>query len=167
MKKEILSEQFIIHSDISMPKNFEINNNELASKILECYLTGEKFLFSKDWDKLNTYIREHIRIKYNIQLINNISWGNIYLPNEITEPYLMVDPVDLRNSPDYVLLYGIKAQDCMVKIFYNDNRRAGRTYDIKLTENKFILFPSTNRYYILNKQTETLNFIQGISYAYV
>ena len=116
---------------------------------------------------LNTYIREHIGVEYDIRLINKETWGNVYKPNEITIPLLNIDPVDLRNSPDYTLLYGVGVKDCMVKIHYDDNRRKGRSWDIPLENNKFIMFPSTNMYYITNNQKDSLNFVQTIIYDYV
>jgi hypothetical protein len=36
--------------------------------------------------------------------------GNIYKPGETTIPLLNIDPVDLRNSPDFTLLYGVKVK---------------------------------------------------------
>jgi hypothetical protein len=55
----------------------------------------------------------------------------------------------------------------MVKIYYDDNRRKGRNWDIELTDNMFIMFPSTNTYFISNDKKESLNFIQTITYEYI
>jgi hypothetical protein len=52
-------------------------------------------------------------------------------------------------------------------VYYDNNRRKGRSYDMKLKNNHFILFPSNNMYVIKNKQEDTLNFIQTITYEYV
>ena len=98
---------------------------------------------------------------------NKETWGNIYKPSETTIPLLNIDPVDLRNSPDYTLLYGVKVKDCMVRIHFEDNRRKGRSWDIPLTNNKFIMFPSTNMYYLTNNQKDSLNFVQTITYEYI
>ena len=100
-------------------------------------------------------------------LINKETWGNIYKPQETTIPLLNIDPVDLRNSPDYTLLYGVKVKDCMVRIHYEDNRRKGRSWDIPLKNNQFIMFPSTNMYYLTNNQKDSLNFVQTITYEYI
>ena len=80
---------------------------------------------------------------------------------------LNINPVDLRNTPDYILLYGVKVEKCMVKIHYDDNRRKGRSWDIELKNNMFIMFPSTNMYYIINNQKDSLNFIQTITYEFI
>jgi hypothetical protein len=167
MEKKVLSEIALYHGDVAMPKYWEIDPIELAHHTLHSQLQNKEFLYSKTWDKLNTYIREHIRLEYNIQLINKKTWGNIYSPRETTLPLLNVDPVDLRNSPDYTLLYGVKVEDCNVRIHYDDNRRAGRSWDIALTNNKFIMFPSTNMYSIGNDQKDSLNFILTITYEFI
>jgi len=105
MEKKVLAEIALYHGDVSMPKDWQIDPIELAHYILQYQIDNKKFSFSRTWDKLNTYICEHIRLEYNINLINKKTWGNIYSPNETTIPLLNIDPVDLRNSPDYTLLY--------------------------------------------------------------
>ena len=116
---------------------------------------------------LNTYMRDHINLEYGFNLINKKTWGNIYKPTETSIPLLHIDPVDLRNSPDFTLLYGVKVDKCWVRIHYEDNRRKGRSWDIELKNNKFIMFPSTNMYYITNNQKDSLNFIQTVTYEYI
>jgi len=167
VEKKVLSEIALYYGDVAMPKDWEIDPIELAHHILQYQIHNKKFSFSKTWDKLNTYIREHIKLEYDINLVNKKTWGNIYSPHETTIPLLNIDPVDLRNSPDYTLLYGVNVKDCSVRIHYDDNRRAGRSWDIELKNNMFIMFPSTNMYYITNKQKDSLNFIQTITYEFI
>ena len=150
-----------------MPKNWEIDRTELAHHILHSSLTNEKLQFSKTYDKLNTYVKDFIGLNYGIKLVNKSTWGNIYKPNETTIPLLNIDPVDLRNSPDFTMLYGVKVEDCFVRIYYDDNRRKGKSWDIKLLNNRFIMFPSTNMYYLTNNQKDSLNFVQTITYEYI
>ena len=167
MDKKVLSEIALYYGDVSMPKDWEIDPIELAHQILQYQIHNKKFSFSKTWDKLNTYIREHIQLEYNFQIINKKTWGNIYSPHETTLPLLNIYPVDLRNSPDYTLLYGVNVKDCSVRIHYDDNRRAGRSWDMPLINNNFIMFPSTQMYYITNHQKDSLNFIQTITYEFI
>ena len=167
MKKKVLSEIALYYGDVAMPKDWQIDPSELSHHILQYQIDNKKFLFSKTWDKLNTYIREHIQLEYNFQLLNKKTWGNIYLPHETTVPLLNIDPLDLKNSPDYTLLYGVNVKDCSVRIHYDDNRRAGRSWDVPLTNNKFIMFPSTQMYYITNHQKDSLNFILTITYEFI
>ena len=53
----------------------------------------------------------NLNINAILALINKETWGNIYKPSETTIPLLNIDPVDLRNSPDYTLLYGVKVKE--------------------------------------------------------
>jgi len=167
MQKKVLSEIALYYGDVAMPKDWDIDRNKLQQDILKSQITNSPFPFSRKWDMLNTYMREHVTLEYGIILINKETWGNSYKPQETTPPLLNVDPVDLRNSPDFTLLYGVKVKDCMVRIYYEDNRRKGRSWDIPLFNNRFIMFPSTCMYYLTNNQKDSLNFVQTITYDYV
>jgi hypothetical protein len=167
MQKKVLSEIDLHYGSIDMPKGFEIDRDKLQSDILKSQINNKDFPYSREWDKLNTYLREHINVEYGFQLVNKETWGNVYKPKEISIPLLNIDPVDLRNSPDYTLLYGVNVKDCNVRIHYDDNRRAGRSWDIKLKNNQFIMFPSTNMYYITNNQKDSLNFILTITNEFI
>tara|TARA_A100001201_G_C3921887_1_gene150836 strand:- start:163 stop:501 length:339 start_codon:yes stop_codon:yes gene_type:complete len=112
-------------------------------------------------------MRDHFNVEHERNLVNKTTWGNIYKPNEVSIPLLNIDPVDLRNSPDYTLLYGVKVKNCSIRVYFDDNRRKGRSWDIELKDNMFIMFPSTCMYYITNRQRDSLNFIQTITYEYI
>ena len=167
MQRQVLTEQSLFYGDIDMPKGFEIDQEKLTNDILQSTFNSKEFPFSRTWDMLNTYMRDFIGLDYGINLVNKSTWGNIYKPNETTIPLLNIDPVDLRNSPDFTMLYGVKVKDCNVRIRFEDNRRKGRSWDIELKNNMFIMFPSTNMYYITNNQKDSLNFVQTITYEYI
>tara|TARA_R100001480_G_scaffold93193_1_gene99077 strand:- start:705 stop:1208 length:504 start_codon:yes stop_codon:yes gene_type:complete len=167
MQKKVLSEIALYYGDVAMPKNWDIDRDKLQDEIVKSNVTDSPILFSKPLDILSTYIREHICLKYNFTLITKDSWGDMYKPQKTTTPLLNIDPIDLRNSADYTLLYGVNVKNCMVRIHYEDNRRKGRSWDIPLINNKFIMFPSTNMYYITNNQKDSLNFVQTITYEYI
>ena len=167
MQRQVLTEQSLFYGDIDMPKGFEINQEKLTNDILQSTFNSKEFPFSRTWDMLNTYMKDYIGVEYNINLVNKSTWGNIYKPSETTVPLLNIEPVDLRNSPDFTMLYGVKVKDCNVKIYFDDNRRKGKSWDIELKNNMFILFPSTNMYYLTNNQKDSLNFVQTITYEYI
>ena len=125
MQKKVLTEQALYYGDVKMPKDWDIDRDKLSDDILQSVIQNKDFLFSRTWDMLNTYISEHINLEYSINLINKETWGDIYKPAETTIPLLNIDPVNLRNSPDFTLLYGVRVKDCMVRIHYEDNRRQG------------------------------------------
>ena len=164
MHKEVLSEQAIYFSDVTMPKGFEIDRDKLASDILQSVTKKLEMSFSKDYDMLNTYVKDHIEVEYSIKLINKEKFGTVYKPNQMSAPLLNVNPVDLKNSADYTMLYGVKTENCIVKIYYDDNRRKNRSYNFELKNNMFLLFPATNMYVISNEQKDSLNFVQTITY---
>jgi len=167
MEKKVLSEQSLYYGDVAMPKGWDIDRDKLSQDILSYSFTNKEFPFSKTWDMLNTYIKDHVGVEHNINLVNKNSWGNMYKPGQLSKPILDVDPVDLRNSPDFTMLYGVNVNNCWIKIYYEDNRRKGRSWDMELVNNKFIIFPSTNMYVISNEQKNNLNFIQTITYEYI
>ena len=167
MQKQVLSEQALYYGDVAMPKNCDIDRDKLQEDILKSNVTDSPFPFSRPFDILSTYIREHIYLKYEFTLIQKKTWGNMYKPQETTIPLLNVDPVNLRNSADFTLLYGVKVRDCNVRVHYEDNRRKGRSWDIPLINNEFIMFPSTCMYYLTNNQKDSLNFVQTITYEYI
>ena len=167
MQKKVLSEIGLYYGDVAMPKGFEIDREQLQSDILSSNINNKDLPFSKNWDMLNTYLREHIKMEYNFTLVNKKTWGNVYKPQEISVPLLNIDPVDLRNAPDYTLLYGVNVKDCSVRIHYDANRRAGRSWDIPLKNNQFIMFPSTQMYYVTNNQKDSLNFILTITHEFI
>ena len=167
MQKKVLTEQALYYGDVAMPKDWDIDRDKLSGDILQSVIQNKEFPFSRTWDMQNTYISDYFRVEYEINLINKKTWGNIYKPQEVTIPLINIDPVDLRNSPDFTLLYGVKVKDCFVRIQYEDNRRKGRSWDIPLLNNKFIMFPSTCMYYLTNNQKNSLNFVQTITYEYI
>ena len=140
MQKKVLSEQALYFGDVAMPKGWDIDRDKLQSDILQLQINNKEFPFSRTVDMLNTYMREHINLNYGFTLISKKIWGDIYKPQETTIPLLNIDPVDLRNSADFTFLYGVQVKDCSVRIHYEDNRRKGRSWDIPLTNNKFIIF---------------------------
>tara|TARA_R100000664_G_C2664408_1_gene79173 strand:- start:10 stop:513 length:504 start_codon:yes stop_codon:yes gene_type:complete len=164
MKKKVLSEVDLFYGDVSMPKGFEINKDVLVIDTFVSKHLNRPFDFSIIWDMLNRYVIDHIGAIYNISLSNKDHWGDMYTPLQNSEPLLQIDKLDLKDSPDYVLLYGVNVTNCSVRIYYEDNRRKGRSWDMPLENNKFIMFPSTCEYFIFNKHTDFLNTIHTITY---
>ncbi len=88
MQKKVLTEQALYFGDVDMPKDWDIDRDKLQENILKSQIQNKDFPFSRTWDMLNTYMRDHVGLKYNINLINKETWGNIYKPAETTIPLL-------------------------------------------------------------------------------
>ena len=167
INKNILSQIDLYSGTILMPKGFEIDKDTLQTDIIKHQIQDCEFPFSREFDKLNTYLREHIALEYGFTLINKLTTGYMFKPNEISYPEKDVDELDLRNSPDYTMLYGVSLNNCSVRIYYDSNRRKSRSWDIPLENNKFLIFPSTQQYVITNKQKDNLNLILKTTYEYI
>ena len=169
MEKIILSKIDLYYGNVEMPKGFEVDREKLEADILSSTHNNTEFPFSKSWDMLQTYLREHINLEYGFALVHKKTIGNIYKPRQHSHSFLQTDPVDLRHSPDYIMLYGVNVgkDSCKVFIEYDDNRRKGKSWEIPLNNNKFVMFPSIQRYHITTNTSEQLNFILTTTYEYI
>ena len=68
MQKKVLTEQALYYGDVAMPKGWDINRDKLSGDILQSSFTNREFPFSRTWDMLNTYMRDHIGLEYGINL---------------------------------------------------------------------------------------------------
>ena len=88
MHKKVLTEQALYYGDVAMPKDWDIDRDKLSSDILQSVIQNKNFPFSRTFDMLNTYMRDHIGLEYGFTLVNKETWGNIYKPSETTIPLL-------------------------------------------------------------------------------
>ena len=125
--------------------------------------------FSQALQWFHDYVRDHFKTEFKKTLIPTNTWGNTYANYESSLNRLQIDPVDLKHSPDYVIIYGIDISDenCELVIEYDNNRRKNRTKHIPLKNNKFVIFPSTQRYYITQNKEKKLNGILTTVYEYI
>ena len=168
MRKILLSEVAIYCGQVKMPEDFEIDREIIFYEMLREGV-NDKFKetpFTRELDKLKTYIREYILIRHNIMLENFDSKSNFYFPQERSKPLTHMDPMNLTSSPDYVCLYGVNVgQDsCNVIIEYDENRIKGKIKEMPLNNNSFVMFPSNLKYHIDKNRSEQLNCILTISY---
>ena len=115
---------------------------------------------------LQDYIRNHFNGEYHKILIFKTKWGNVYKYDQQSFLRTTVEPLDLKDSPDYTFVYGVDIgdQSCDIIIEYNDNRRVNRTWHIPLKNNFFVMFPSTQKYFITPNQSKQLNIFLTITY---
>ena len=183
MKKVVLSEVDLYHGEVDMPEGFDIDRDQIRNDIIESFIKQNKVStnpkayafddyavsFSQPLQWMQDYIRDHWRVEYNRTLVAKTMHGNVMHPKEKSWTRHQVDPIDLRNSPDYTLIYGVDVKkgssECIIE--YNDNRRKNRTWHIPIENNKFIMFPSTNRYSFSPNTSNSLNIILTINYEYI
>jgi len=161
MNKKILSETAIYTGFVELPSPIEINLESLRADILLFNNGSESFPFSKSLNILQTYTRDFFNLKYSMQLVTRNTFGDIYKPGEYSYPLIQADPMDLKTSCDFVVLYGVnvKKDSCKIRIDYDNNRFKNNFIDVSLETNGLIVFPSTLTYYITANTSDQLNFI--------
>jgi len=67
------------------------------------------------------------------------------------------------------MLYGVEIdkKTCEITIQYDDNRRVNKNCNINLENNKFIIFPSVQKFKIKNVNNSHLNFVQLVNFEYL
>ena len=157
MHKKVLSEIDLYYGKIDMPKGFEIDRTKIKNDIINSYIKDEgltnnkrsyaytdyKVPFSQPLQWLQDYIRDHIKVEYNFTLVPKLIWGNVF-------------GVDLGED-----------KETGVVIEYDDNRRKGRDWHKPLKNNEFVMFPSTNKYFIPPNKSKRLNTFLTITYEYI
>ena len=118
---------------------------------------------------MQDYMRDHWKVEYGFTLVPKDMHGKILHPKEKSVLMHSVDPVDLRNSPDYTFIYSVDVEldSCECIIEYDDNRRKNRTWHLPVKNNHFIMFPATQRYMITENKSDKLNTILVINYEYI
>ena len=183
MQKVVLSEISLIHGSVAMPKGFEIDRDKIRNDIIESYVKQKRINtnpqayafddyvvpYSQPLQWMQDYVRDHWRLGYNRTLVQKNMHGNVMHPKEKSWTRHQVDPVDLRNSPDYTLIYGVDVKEgsseCVIE--YDDNRRKNRTWHLPIKNNHFIMFPATNKYSFSSNTSNGLNIILTINYEYI
>ena len=61
MQKKVLTEQSLYYGNVDMPKDWDIDRDKLSGDILQSVIQNKDFPFSRTWDMLNTYMRDHIK----------------------------------------------------------------------------------------------------------
>ena len=183
MLKKVLTEIDLYSGNILMPDGFDINRTQIKHDIIKSFSTNKRMSdntkdysyqdyqlpFSKPVGWLNDYIRDHFKVEYGSTLVLKSQFGCIYKPEQQAYSRHNIDPIDLKNAPDYTFIYGVDvAKDsCELVIEYNDNRRAGRTWHLTMKNNFFALFPSTQKYFITPNTSKQLNIFLTSTYVYI
>ena len=183
MQKKVLTEVDLYIGEISMPKGFEIDRDKIRNNIIESYVKKNRINtnpkayafddyvvpFSQPLQWMQDYVRDHWRLDYGRTLVQKNMHGNVMHPKEKSWTRNQVEPVDLRNSPDYTLIYGVDVKEgsseCIIE--YDDNRRKNRTWHLPIKDNHFIMFPATNKYSFSSNTSNGLNIILTINYEYI
>jgi hypothetical protein len=183
MQKKVLTEVDLYIGEVSMPKGFEINRDKIRNDIIESFIKKNRINtnpkaynfddyvvpYSQPLQWMQDYVRDHWRAEYSRTLVLKNMHGNVMNPKEKSWTRHQIEPVDLLNSPDYTLIYGVDVKEgsseCIIE--YDDNRRKNRTWHLPIKDNHFIMFPATNKYSFSPNTSNGLNIILTINYEYI
>ena len=184
MQKVVLSEVSLVHGEVKTPKGFEIDRVKIKDGIITSFIKQDRiskndknysyqdykvpFCLPLQW--LKDYLRDHFRLEQNKTLIPKLDFGIILDKRQQSHNRNLVEPLDLLHAPDYTCVYGVDIDDeeqLEVVIHYNDNRRVNRTWHVPLQNNKFIIFPSMQRFYISENKSSKLQTILISTYEYI
>ena len=180
MEKKVLSE---IDLYIDTVQVLKLDRKKIKNDILNSFVSQKrlsknkkdysyedfKIPFSQPLQRLNDYLRDHFQVDHGRTLIFQKTWGNVYNRHESSYTRHQLQPMILNDTPDYICLYGVDvAKDsCELVIEYDDNRRKNRTWHINLEDNQFIIFPSTQRYFISQNKSKQMNIFLTMTYTYI
>ena len=69
INKKVLSETALFFGELKMPKGYEIETGLLVKNIaLSHYYDDVEYVFSKAWDKINTFITDFMRVEHKINI---------------------------------------------------------------------------------------------------
>ena len=178
MFKKVLSEIDMYYGDVKMPKGFEINRKLIKGEIIYNSVMSNEIKNTEYEDykikdttilyPLHTYLTDFMNLKFKKSIYYIDSWGTVVYPGQQTMIRDTLNPISLDLSADYTIVYGVdihgKENNLVIK--YDQNRRAGRSWVIPMDNNKFVMFPSTCKYYITKNLSNTLNTYLGFTFNY-
>jgi hypothetical protein len=163
MQKKVLSEIDIYSGEVKIPLDYKINRKEIFSSILyNCFIELNKFKFdntfkvngSQPLGWYNAYIIEHASFKYNLLIETINQYGILLYPGESLS---LRNENNLNPAVNYTVLYGIEIPKNSTKFVLNfKDRNITKTYTEEIYDNKFIIFPSTEDYYLTKNNSSNL-----------
>ena len=183
MRKKILSEIDLYSGEIETPKSFEIKRKEIKNSIIQSYIQPTRISnnpknhsyldymvkHSQPLGWLQDHMRDYFFLDYHKALVPKSTWGNVYKPQEQSSLRNNIELLDLKNSPDYTFIYGVDVEQdsCDIVIEYDDNRRVNQTWHLPMKNNFFVMFPSTQKYFITPNQSQQLNVFLTTAYEFI
>lgn len=185
MEKKVLSEVAVYYGEVKRPKGYEINRPEIKANILQAQLQNKtvsdsefsyrffdyslKDLFSKPMGHVHEYMQEYFKLKHGRTLLPVLSFGNILQHREQSFSRKCLDETCLKNEPDYIMIYGVDVSkdSTNVVIEYDDNRRNDKTWHVPLNNNGFVMFPTTQRFFITGNVYHSPNVFLLTTFEYV
>ena len=173
ISKQVLSEIALYYGSIDRPKGYEVNRQQIKADILEAQLAHKtesdspysyrffdyKLNYSKDMGYVHEYVSEYFNLNYGLPIVPTLSVGNVLEYREQSFSRKLVEQDHLRESADFVMIYGVDVtkNSTNIVIEYDNNRRVDKTWHAPLNNNDFVMFPSSQRFFITGNTSHSPN----------
>ena len=182
MNKKILSETCLFEGEVEMPKHYEIDRYQIKSQILHSQLHQKTissnpyhYAFvdyevptSKTLNLLRDYMGENLFLDTKIRISPRLSFGNVLEPKQQSFLRNSIDPVNIKESPDYIMIYGIDVdKNSSVIVETKDKRGVEQLSPFKIQNNHFLLFPSYLKFFINENNSHQTNVFLTTTYVII
>ena len=180
MNKKILSEINLFEGEIVLPKNHQVDRYKIKSDILQSKLENKTvssnpyaFSFcdysiesSIPLNLIRSTVAEKLQVYHKIVVEPRLSFGNVFDPKQQSFFRNMIDPVNIKESPDYVMIYGVEVdKNASVVLEIKDRRGVNKLSVYPISNNHFIMFPAYLRFFINENQSFQTNIFLTTTYV--
>ena len=180
MNKKILSEIDIYEGSIILPKNHEIDRFKIKSDILQSKLENKTisqnpFAYaysdysietSQPLNLIRNTIAEKTRAYHEMGIEPRLSFGNVYEPKQQSFFRNMIDPVNIKESPDYIMIYGVDVdKNTSVVLESKDKRGVNQLSVYPIINNHYVMFPAYLKFFINENDSFQTNVLLSTTYV--
>tara|TARA_R100001163_G_C5058082_1_gene194641 strand:- start:1355 stop:1903 length:549 start_codon:yes stop_codon:yes gene_type:complete len=180
MNKKILSEIALFEGEITLPKNYQVDRYKIKSDILQSKLDNKTvssnpyaFAFcdynietSAPLNLVRSTIAEKLNVYHQIGIEPRLSFGNVFDPKQQSFFRNMIDPVNIKESPDYVMIYGVDVdKNASVVIENKDKRGIDQLSVYPIANNHFVIFPAYLRFFMNENDSSQTNIFLTTTYV--
>ena len=163
MKKKVLAALDLYSEEVNIPGDFEINRKKIFSHILHnCFIERKNFNskntfevdYSQDLGWYNQYILEHVFLRHKFSLESLNHYSLILYPGERST---FRNDHSIYSNSDYTVIYGLEVPKNSIEftLSFKDKNKL-KTYSEKIYDNKFIMFPATENYFLTKNNSSDL-----------
>ena len=180
MNKKILVETVLFEGEIVLPKNHQIDRFKIKSDILQAKLenktsSSNPFAFafsdysietSRPLNLIRSTIAEKLQVYHKTIIEPRLSFGNVYEPKQQSFFRNMIDPVNIKESPDYVMIYGVDVdKNASVVLETKDKRGVDQLSVYPIITNHYIMFPSYLKFFVNENDSFQTNIFLTTTYV--
>ena len=163
MKKKVLSEIDLYAEEVKIPCGFKIDRKLILSRILyNCFIERKSFdsrntfevTHSKEMGWFSEYISEHMYLRHGLDLEHYKHYSLILYPGEKSA---IRNEHTLSPLSNYTAIYGVDVPKNSTEFILNfKDKNKLKTHREEIYDNKFVLFPSNENYFLAKNTSSHL-----------